>query len=148
MVPQQWLANIIPPGVAPEDRRRLDLIVYGATPNEVALCCDATLVTAPTRSGQPAHAADSRNGELGRASRRGRRPLERRGPTVRASTRPAQGGAARRPPCAQQLRRAGCAVDGACWLSRSSVLSAAPSWARGACRRSQETLMPSLWEAS
>ena len=31
MVPQQWPANITPAGVVPEDRCRLDLIVYGAT---------------------------------------------------------------------------------------------------------------------
>ena len=62
MVPQQRLANTTAPGVAPEDRRRLDLVVYGATPNGVALCCDATLVSALTRNGLPAHAADSREG--------------------------------------------------------------------------------------
>ena len=60
VVPQQWLANTTAPGVAPEDRRRLDLVVYGATPNGVALCCDATLVSAVTRNGLPANAADSR----------------------------------------------------------------------------------------
>ena len=40
----------------------LDLVVYGATPNGVTLCCDATLVFALTRNGLPAHAADSRDG--------------------------------------------------------------------------------------
>ena len=70
MVPQ-WLANITAPGVAPEDRRRLDLIVYGATTNGVALCCEPTLVSALTCDGQPAHAADSRDGaDLNIAKRR------------------------------------------------------------------------------
>ena len=55
VVPQQWLANTTAPGVAP-----LDLVVYGDTPN--ALCCDAKLVSALTRNGQPAHAADFRDG--------------------------------------------------------------------------------------
>ena len=28
-MPQQWLAHTTAPGVAPEDRRRLDFVVYG-----------------------------------------------------------------------------------------------------------------------
>ena len=36
-----------------EDRRRLDLVVYGATPHGGALCCDATLVSPLTRTGHP-----------------------------------------------------------------------------------------------
>ena len=30
VVPQQWLAQTTAPGVAPRDRRRLDLVIYGA----------------------------------------------------------------------------------------------------------------------
>ena len=40
-----------------EDRRRLDLVVYGATANGGALCCDATLVSPLTRTGHPDGAA-------------------------------------------------------------------------------------------
>ena len=122
VVPQQWLANTTAPGVAPEDRCRLYLVVCGAAPNGVALCCDAALVSALTRIGRPSSA------EAGpapaRASKRGQRPLERRGPTVRINSSGSRG-AARRRPCAQQLRRAGRAAGGAFRLSRSSVLSAA-----------------------
>ena len=45
VVPQQWLSNTTAPGVAPDDRRRLDLVIYGASPMGGALCCDATLVS-------------------------------------------------------------------------------------------------------
>ena len=40
VVPQQWLARTIAPGVGTEDRRRLDLVVYGATcnGNERVIC--------------------------------------------------------------------------------------------------------------
>ena len=45
VVPQQWLVHTTAPGVRTEDRRRLDVVIYGATPNGSALCCDATLVS-------------------------------------------------------------------------------------------------------
>ena len=51
VVPQQWLAHTTAPGVRPDDRRRLDMVVYGATTNGGALCCDATLVSPLTRAG-------------------------------------------------------------------------------------------------
>ena len=50
VVPQQWLAHTTAPGVAPGDRRRLHMLVYGATPTGQALCCDATLVSPLTRT--------------------------------------------------------------------------------------------------
>ena len=53
VVPQQWLAHTTATGVPTEDRRRLDLVVYGATANGGALCCDATLVSPLTRTGHP-----------------------------------------------------------------------------------------------
>ena len=62
VVPQQWRA---------EDRRRLDLVIYGATPNGSALCCDATLVSPLTRTGQPQPcAADVDGAALRTAERR------------------------------------------------------------------------------
>ena len=42
VVPQQWLACTSARDVDPADRRRLDLVVYGATPLGEALCCVAT----------------------------------------------------------------------------------------------------------
>ena len=53
VVLQQWLAHTTATGVPTEDRRRLDLVVYGATANGGALCCDATLVSPLTRTGHP-----------------------------------------------------------------------------------------------
>ena len=40
VVHQQWLANTPAPGVGAQDRRRLDLVLYGATRLGEALCCD------------------------------------------------------------------------------------------------------------
>ncbi|CAK9101722.1 132 kDa protein, partial [Durusdinium trenchii] len=45
VVPQQWLSHTTAPGVCPADRRRLDLVVYGASRLGEALCCDVTLVS-------------------------------------------------------------------------------------------------------
>ena len=45
VVPQQSLAQTTAPGVAPDDRRRLDLVIYGASGRGEALCCDVTLVS-------------------------------------------------------------------------------------------------------
>ena len=45
VVPQQWLTLTTAPGVASDDRRRLDMVIYGVTPWGGALCCDATLVS-------------------------------------------------------------------------------------------------------
>ena len=53
VIPQQWLAHPTAPNVGAADRRRLDLVVYGATPHGGALCCDATLVSPLMRTGHP-----------------------------------------------------------------------------------------------
>ena len=53
VVPQQWIASLHLPGVSSTNRRRLDLVTYGAAPLGEALCCDATLVSALTRGGAP-----------------------------------------------------------------------------------------------
>ena len=60
MVPRQWLVNTTAPGVAPDDRRRLDLVIYGAAPLGGALCCDATLVAPLARDGEPHPGAAAR----------------------------------------------------------------------------------------
>ena len=53
VVPQQWLSHTSAPGVPTSDRRRLDLVVYGASPLGLALCCDATLVSPITGTSTP-----------------------------------------------------------------------------------------------
>ena len=79
VVPQQWLVNTTVRGVGPEDRRRLDLVVHGASATGTALCCDATLVSPLHRNGQArAGAAD----EDGVALAEARRRKERRYPEL------------------------------------------------------------------
>ena len=41
-----------------------DLVVYGATPTVEALCCDATLVSPLTRTGQPRSGSANRDGAV------------------------------------------------------------------------------------
>ena len=53
VVPQQWLTHTSAPGVLASDCRRLDLVVYGASPQGLALGCDATLVSTVTSEGVP-----------------------------------------------------------------------------------------------
>ena len=53
VVPQQWFTYTTVPGVPASDRRRLDLVVFGATAHGGAPCCDATLVSLLTRTGHP-----------------------------------------------------------------------------------------------
>ena len=45
VIPQQWLAHTTSPYVEPTDRRRLDLLVYGAMPSGLALCCGSPCVS-------------------------------------------------------------------------------------------------------
>ena len=49
VVPQQWLVT----GPNDGNRRQLDLIVHGACPLGLALCCDATLVSPLTHTNLP-----------------------------------------------------------------------------------------------
>ena len=58
VVPRQWLSHTSAPGVPTSDRRRLDLVVYGASPQGLALCCDATLVSPITGANAPHPRAD------------------------------------------------------------------------------------------
>ena len=79
MVTQQWLANTTAPNVPVGDRRRLDMVVYGASARGEALCCDATVVAPLRRNGRPvprAHDVD------GAALARARRRKERTYPEV------------------------------------------------------------------
>ena len=73
VVPQQWLVHTTAPGVPADDRRRLDLIVYGATPLGLALCCDATLVSPLTRTGLPQPCAAETDGAALRVAERRKR---------------------------------------------------------------------------
>ena len=71
MVAQQWLCHTTAPGVRPRDRRRLDLVVYGASPRGEALCCDATVISPLRRNGTPhSRAAREDGASLARARRR------------------------------------------------------------------------------
>ena len=60
-------------GVAPDDRRRLDLVIYGASPMGGALCCDATLVSPLTRTGQPQPGTVADDGAMLRVAERRKR---------------------------------------------------------------------------
>ena len=71
VVPQQWLVNTTVEGVRPDDRRRLDVVIHGASASGTAYCCDATLVSPLHRNGQAqAGAADEDGVVLQRARRR------------------------------------------------------------------------------
>ena len=74
VIPQQWMANIAAQDVEHDDRRRLDLVIYGASPAGHVLCCDATLVSPLTRTGRPIPRAAAHNGAaIRRAEDRKRR---------------------------------------------------------------------------
>ena len=70
VVPQQWLANTSAPGVSAQDRRRLDLVLYGATRLGEALCCNATLVAPLRRDGRPQPRAAEEDGAAIAVARR------------------------------------------------------------------------------
>ena len=79
VVAEQWLVNTTVPGVDPADRRRLDVVVHGASPLGCVWCCDVTLVSPVRRDGTPIPlAADEDGVALSRA--RGRK--ERRYPEL------------------------------------------------------------------
>ena len=72
VVPQQWLAHTTAPGVAADDRRRLDFVLYGATRLGEALCCDVTLVSPLRRNGRPQPRAAEHDGAVLAGARRRR----------------------------------------------------------------------------
>ena len=59
IVPQQCQAQWC---VAPDDRCRLDLVIYGASRRGEALCCDVTLVSPLRADGRPQPASSERDG--------------------------------------------------------------------------------------
>ena len=61
VVPQPWLAHTNL-ATAVDDRRRLDLLIHGATSRGKALACDVTLVSPLLRSGQPTRQAATYDG--------------------------------------------------------------------------------------
>ena len=70
VVPQQWLAHTTAPHVGTQDRRRLDLVVYGALSSGGAQCCDATLVSPLSRLGHPQPCAAAVDGAVLRVAER------------------------------------------------------------------------------
>ena len=71
VVAQQWLCNTTAPGVHARDRRRLDLVVYGASSRGETLCCDATVVSPLRRDGRDRPRAAAEDGaSLAHARRR------------------------------------------------------------------------------
>ena len=66
-------------GFFTDTRRRLDLVVYGATPLGGALCCDATLVSPLTRAGLPQRLAGRRTRQASCLPGADRRPATTRG---------------------------------------------------------------------
>ena len=125
VVPQQWLVRTSARDVDPADRRRLDLVVYGATPlGEAFFCCDVTLVSPLTREGKPQPSAATRDGAAITVAERRKRiaypELLRPGPqrlcvlACEASSLNscASEPSALLPPCALRLGRVGCAAGG------------------------------------
>ena len=70
VVPQQWLAHTTAPGVRPDDRRRLDMVVYGATANtrSALLRRHACVAADPRRSPTAARGYRRRRGATGRGA--------------------------------------------------------------------------------
>ena len=142
VVPQQWLANTTAPQVGAQDRRRLDLVVYGALRSGGAQCCDATLVSPFTRSGHPQPCAAAVDGAVLRVAERHKHAaypeLTRGGPQTLVVLGSEVGGrwnaqargfvrdlvrlkAYRAPsPCARQRQQLGRGAGGACFRSRCS----------------------------
>ena len=70
VVSQQWLTNTTAAGVDPADRRRLDVVVHGASPTGTVLCCDATMVSPLDSDGRPHARADEVDGAVLETARR------------------------------------------------------------------------------
>ena len=72
-MPQQRFAHTTAPGVASDDRRRFDPVIYGATPLGGAICCDATLLSPLRRDGTPHAGAPARDGAVLQVAERRKR---------------------------------------------------------------------------
>ena len=73
VVPQQWLCATTAPGVAPDDRRRLDWSSTAHRLWEEPWCCDATLVSPLTPTGQPQPGTVEDDGAMLRVAERRKR---------------------------------------------------------------------------
>ncbi|OLP83776.1 hypothetical protein AK812_SmicGene35422 [Symbiodinium microadriaticum] len=73
VVLQQWLFATTAPRVALDDRPRLELVIFGALRMGGALCCDATLVSPLTRTGQPQPGTAAHDGAMLRVAERRKR---------------------------------------------------------------------------
>ena len=74
VIPEQWLIHTAGCGVAADDRRRLDFVVYGATAGGHGLYCDATRAASVARNSSAVSGA-ARDGvslETGRRRKRAR----------------------------------------------------------------------------
>ena len=78
--------------IDPADRRRLDLVIYGATPLGGALCCDATLVSPLTCTWPPQPCAAATDGAALRMAAQRKRMQARRVPGTQHGRRAAAGG--------------------------------------------------------
>ena len=89
-MPEQWLANTTAPGVAADDRRRLDFVIYGAAARGESLCCDPTLVSTVRRNGSPIAGTPERDGVALLSAQR--RKLARYPELARRSASPVRSG--------------------------------------------------------
>ena len=107
VVPQQWLAHTTAPNVDPADRRRLDLVIYGAKPLVSPLTRTATDGGRSAQDGRATQARRVPEAQRGRRAcgpgHRGRGPVERGSVAPRARSGPDQGPVrpARPPHCCQ-----------------------------------------------
>ena len=157
VVPQQWLANTTAPGVAADDRRRLDFVIHDAAALGEGLCCDATFVSPVRRDGSPQAGAPERDGVAIATAQRhklARYPELTRGGPHRLCVLVAEAGGAGTtnpsawcsaslhcvravplPRCAPRPHRDGQGAGGVAWQLRSSERHAALSPESGQCLR-------------
>ena len=122
----------------------MDLVIYGATPLGGALCCDAALVSPPTRTAQPQPCAAAADGAALRMAERRKRAAypelsaaagghghRGRGPVERGSVAPRarSGPRALRPPSTLPLGPPGRDGGGPNWQSQCSKPLLPQHWA-------------------
>ena len=79
VVPQQWLVHHGARSACGGQTPPIDVVIYEATPNGSALCCNATLVSPLTRTGQPQPCPAYVDGAALRAADDARRPRSSKG---------------------------------------------------------------------